>query len=34
MWKVVTACGVTSFVLERDAFLVVLAINNPFIFSS
>jgi hypothetical protein len=28
------ACGLTSFVLEGDALLVILAINNPLIFSS
>jgi uncharacterized membrane protein len=32
-WLAAT-CGVTSFALEGDAFLVVLATNNPFIFSS
>jgi len=34
MGEVAAACGVTSFVLEGDAFMIVLAINNPFIFSS
>jgi hypothetical protein len=34
MGEVAAACGVTSFVLEGNAFLIVLAINSPFIFSS
>jgi hypothetical protein len=34
MGEVAAACGVTSFVLEGNAFLIVLAINSHFIFSS
>jgi hypothetical protein len=32
--RLAAACGVTSFVLEGDALLVVLAINTPLIFYS
>jgi hypothetical protein len=32
--RLAAVCGVTSFVLEGDALLVVLAINTPLIFSS
>jgi hypothetical protein len=30
--RLAAACGVTSFVMEGDALLVVLAINHPLIF--
>jgi hypothetical protein len=30
--RLTAACGVTSFVLEGDALLVVLTINNPLFF--